>query len=325
MGPSKKNADSALRYPLSTLLGSRGHIGVLRELFNADSPLSHAALLERTDLSRQGVYDVVNRLTETGAVVFIGSGRQQLVTLRADYPFYGHLGVLFAAERDRFKRLQRALTEIIEGLSIKPESAWIFGPAAAGTDSYGEAVQVALLGSLDTIDKLTDEFRANLSARNLEETVDVTVESRGITKADLLTRPYLTEGAIIHIWGLHPLAEKAPSDGTSSQWKSHREIDQKQLNDSKAWSELLASYPEIIPRTVSYLEHEIPKRTSGEKQVLAEWKQILDKMPLQRLKKLIESDSQRANRLRQSLPFWPVLTEHERAKFVSLRQKEVAV
>lgn len=307
---------------MSTLLGSRGHISVLRELLNAGSPLSHAALLERTDLSRQGVYDVVNRLTETGAVAFIGSGRQQLITLRGDYPFYAHLKELFTAELGRFENLIRELSEIIESQSIKPDSAWIFGPAAAGTDTYGEAVQVALLGSLSAIEELTREFRAKLSDSNLEIMFDVTIESRGITKADLLTKPYLTDAAIIHLWGVYPLTEKTSSDSSRALRSNHKEIDQKQLTDAKAWSELLASYPEIIPRTISYLDREIPKRTTGEKLELSEWKHILEITPMQRLKKLLASDSQRANRLRQSLPFWPVLTEHERSKFMSLSQSE---
>jgi hypothetical protein len=41
-------------------------------------------------------------------------------------------------------------------------------------------------------------------------------------------------------------------------------------------------------------------------------------MPIQRLKKFLTSDTERSVRLRQSLPFWPVLNESERNKWKKL-------
>ncbi|AXI99717.1 hypothetical protein CYPRO_0431 [Cyclonatronum proteinivorum] len=323
MDRSENHIQSALKYPLSSILGSKGHIAVLRELFSAGYPLGHGSLLERTGLSRQGVYDVVKRLAETGIVAYQGSGRQQLIALRSDYPLYMQLKAMFFAEADRFDNLLQALGQIIEGLSVRPDSAWIFGSVAAGTDRYGDALQIALLGRLSSIENVAQEFSVELSKKNTEITFDVSIESRGITKADLMTKPYFTEGTIIHLWGVHPLSDNISSG--SGHPKCHQEIDQTQASDSKIWSELLALYPEIIPRTIRYLEQEIPKHRTGEKLELDEWKRILMTTPFQRLKKLLESDSERAIRLRQSLPFWPVLTEDERAMFMSLKGQKSGV
>ncbi|MDR8389513.1 hypothetical protein NC796_00095 [Aliifodinibius sp. S!AR15-10] len=99
-------------------------------------------------------------------------------------------------------------------------------------------------------------------------------------------------------------------------------MDSQSLIDSKAWSELLKTYPEIIQRTIKYLEDRIPETSSGEKKELQEWKHILESMSLQRLKKFLESDSERSTRLRQSLPFWPALKDSERAKLKKLKSEQ---
>lgn len=49
---------------------------------------------------------------------------------------------------------------------------------------------------------------------------------------------------------------------------------------------------------------------------------LVKSMSFQRLKKFLESDSERATRLRQSLPFWEILNEQERHEFEKLKIEE---
>jgi hypothetical protein len=107
--------------------------------------------------------------------------------------------------------------------------------------------------------------------------------------------------------------------------RTHEDLDRKALIDSKAWTELLNTYPEIIQRTINYLEGRIPHISSGEKKELQEWKHILESMSFQRLKKFLQSDSERSIRLRQSLPFWPVLKDIERAKLEKIKSEQYQV
>ena len=283
--------------------------------------MSHSELLERTDLSKQGVYDITKRLVESGIVKYTGSGRQQLVELRKKYPLYRDLVNLFNMETQRYKELKDTLRSIVRTLREQPESAWIFGRTAQVEDDYGDPVQIALLGKLKTIDSLTSEFREKLIQDEVESTYDVTIDIRGVILADLETKPSLTENGIIHLWGIDPKEYLNHKREESDTVKSHKDLDEKSQEESKIWTELLKSNPEIIPRTISSLDKQIEETSTGEKMELLEWKNLLENSSFQRLKKFMESDSERAVRLRQSLPFWQRLTENEKNKFERLKKE----
>jgi len=318
-----RNQHSALKYPLTTILGSKGDVIVLRVLIRSNHPVSHSELLERTDLSRQGVYDITKRLVETGVVTYTGSGKQQLVMAREDYPLYMELEKLFNRENQRYKDLVETLRSELRNLENQPESAWIFGKAARGEDEYGDPVQIALLGKLNTIDPLTNKFREKLIRKKVESNFDVTIDIRGTTIADLETRPSLTNEGVIHLWGIDPQDYLNPQKGSSNSVKSHKDLDERSQSESKFWSELLKSNPEIIPRAISFLNKQIENTSTGEKMELLEWKNLLENSSYQRLKKFMESDSERADRLRQSLPFWNVLNENEREKIKNNLKKNL--
>ncbi|TVQ10947.1 MAG: ArsR family transcriptional regulator [Balneolaceae bacterium] len=309
---------SSLRYPLNTILGSKGHILIIRELLETGQPMNHSELIDRTNLSRQGVYDVVERLVENGLVTYSGSGRRQLVEVRKNHPLHEVLIQLFKSEKGRFESLTETLRTEINALEHKPESAWIFGKAAQGVDEYGDPLQIALLGKLKSIDSVTNRFRERLIRNKLEPAFDVTIDLRGITVADLEARPSLTKQGMIHLWGVDPVIFLNHQNDQSPAVTSHKDHDEKTLKESKAWTELLKTHPEIIPRTVTWLNRQIEATGSGEKMEWLEWKNLLENCSYQRLKKFMESDSERSVRLRQSLPFWMVLAENERTKFEQL-------
>ncbi|MDZ7681919.1 MAG: hypothetical protein U5J63_09485 [Fodinibius sp.] len=141
--------------------------------------------------------------------------------------------------------------------------------------------------------------------------------------ADIESKSAIASENIILLWenGFHYHHLETSKNYTDDK-QTHKNLDNQSLIDSKAWTELLKRYPEIIQRTISYLEDRIPQISSGEKKELQEWKHILGSMSLQRLKKFLESDSERSSRLRQSLPFWPVLKDSERAKLEQLKSEQ---
>jgi len=68
------------------------------------------------------------------------------------------------------------------------------------------------------------------------------------------------------------------------------------------------------------LKIEFPTSIPAQKK-LQEWKHILKSMSFQRLKKFLESDSERSARLRQSLLFWPVLNDSEGTELDKIKLK----
>jgi hypothetical protein len=312
---------SALRYPLTTALGSKGHVIVLRELVRIGHPASHSELLERTSLSRQGVYDITKRLVESGVVKYTEFGRQQLVTLREDYPLYSVIKELFRAETNRYENFLGELHSVIRTLDKLPESAWIFGNTAETDDVYGDPVQIALLGNFRTIDSIVNDFRTKLIELRAESRYDVTLDVRGITLADLESKPYLLESDVILIWGISPNDFIKEGNNPTPKARIHSDLDEISYNDSRVWTTLLGLYPDIIPRAISYLDKQIENCTSGERLEYMEWKNLLESSSFQRLKKFMESKSERAVRLRQSMPFWSVLTDFEQKKFKQLQME----
>lgn len=316
--------NSALKTPLNEILGSKGHVMVLRTLVDANSSLSHSELLDRTDLSRQGVYDVVGRLVETGILTYSGSGKQQQVRLRQEHPLSGVIIELFKSESNYFRSLIKKLHEAIRTLHEKPKSAWIFGKVAQGIDNYGDSIQIVVLGDVKSVDQTTESLRRHLYQTEIESKFDVTIDIRGITLADLESRPALIEDNIILLWGISPGSYLGNSNKSSRNRITHQEVDARSLTNAKAWTKLLKKYPEIIPRTAEYLANRIPTISSGEKKELEEWEHILRSMSYQRLKKFLESDSERSVRLRQSLPFWDILNSNEREELIKYQQKQIS-
>lgn len=311
---------SSLRYPLNAILGSKGHVMVIRELIHAGEPVGHSELIDRTALSRQGVYDIIGRMAENGTIAYSGSGQRQLIELRKDHPLYGELVTLYRAESKQFDNLISTLRSEIRNLEPQPDSAWIFGKAARGEDDYGDPLHIALLGKLKTIDSITRTFREQLIRRNIEPAYDVTIDLRGITLADLEARPSLFEQGTILLWGADPASLLGNQSDQSARNISHKELDETARIESKLWAELLKRHPEIIPRTVTWLNRQLEHSGTGQRMEWLEWKNILEKSSYQRLRKFLESESERSVRLRQSLPFWMVLTEHEREKFHQLKK-----
>lgn len=314
--------NSALRNPLNEILGYQANVRLLRCLVETGVPLSHSELAERTGLSLPGIHKVVPRMTKTGIIQFTGSGKQQQIAIRKEHPLMDIIQELFKAEKEYFNSLIKSLKETIEDLELKPKSAWIFGKVAQGSEEYGDPIRIALLGNLKTIDDITDQYRDLLIESSIEKRFDVTIDIKGLTLADIETKSEINANKIILLWGPDPQHYLVGSKDERVGKRSHQDLDKQSLIDSKAWTELLSIHPEIIQRTIRYLEERIPQVSTGEKNELREWKHILESMSFQRLKKFLESDSERSTRLRQSLPFWPVLKESERKKLEKIKSEQ---
>lgn len=314
---SRTRTHSALKSPLNDILGSKGNIDVLRLLVNRTAPSNHSDLICSSNLSRQGVYDAVQRLIETGVVEYTGSGNKQLLKLREDHPLYNEISNLFKAERQRYEKLLKHLKTKLNQLQNKPDAAWIFGDVAKELDEYGDPIEIAILSNLKTVDDITERLKQHIRQVDLEKSYDVIIDLVPITLADLETRPALFENGIILLWGIHPkeLFENKRNSDTEPSPLTHQELDNKSRLAASSWVELLRRHPDIITRTLEYLEEQIQETPSGVKREWQEWEHLLRTMSHQQLKKFLESNSQRAVRLRQSLPFWPVLTPQEHKEF----------
>lgn len=310
--------DSYLRNPLDQILGYPGNIQLLRTLIDRGRSLSTTEISERTGLSVPGVHKVISRLLETGVVQREGGGRTSKIFIRKEHPLNPILTEIFQTEKNNSTNLFKKLKQCVDELEVKPKSVWIYGKVAKGTDDYGDPLQIAIYGHAKNIDELTEKYKDRVIKDAVERKYDVTIEVRGITSGEV---DLIKEPDKIMIWGFDPSQLYSEQNESKKSSISHQELDARSLNDAGLWVDFFKKHPEVIERTKTNLKEKIQSEQSSVKKELQEWHRLLESMSFQRLKKFMQSDSERSTRLRQSLPFWPVLTEAERKDFKSMAEE----
>lgn len=317
MRPTSK-PDSYVRNPLDQILGYPANIQLLRILIETGRGMNTGEIAGRTGLSVPGVHKVISRLIKTGVIQQEGNGRTQMAGIRKDHPLTPVLTELFQAEKNNVENLLKKLKKAADEMELKPTSVWIYGKVAKGTDDYGDPLQIAIYGQAKTIDDLTEHFKERLIKDRVERNFDVTIEVRGVTPADM---DLIMEPDKIMIWGYDPSLIHNEQGERKEGLNSHRDLDIRSLDDADLWIDFIKTHPEVIERTKTYLKEKVRSEKSGIRNELQEWYRLLESMSFQRLKKFMQSDSERSTRLRQSLPFWPVLTEAERNEFKTMAEK----
>jgi DNA-binding transcriptional ArsR family regulator len=194
--------ESFLRQPLSTLLSTPGSVRVLRELLQADGPLSVSALATATALSTQGVRNTLVLLRLGGVVEQLGEGRSRLYRADVGHPLYVPLGSLFHAEAERYETIMDALRAAFGSLVPSPLGAWIYGNVARGEDAPDEDLEVALVAPDEDVETPVSRLREVLGP--IQDVQRVWISVIGLSPSDVrrlssgdrwwekATRPHVT-------------------------------------------------------------------------------------------------------------------------------------
>ena len=298
----------ALRAPLDEILGARANVQVLRILTRADAPMGRAEAARRAGVTPQGGRKALDRLFEVGMVQYVGSGKTKQVQLREQHPLASSLTDLFDAERQRHESLLQAIKSAADRVTPPPQAVWIQGPVAAGTDEYGDPLILGVLAAADEVDELSEELRNKLV--ELERRYDATIEVRPHTRADLVAlQP--DDIATIPVFGPGPAAFVANGESQRDPaLENHEDHDQRALSRARRLADLLVANPGLRSRALGWLNEQLDQEEGNRE--LREWKRLLESSSIPRLRRLLTAETDRAVRLRQSLPFWPVLNDDER-------------
>lgn len=142
MQPS--SVQSFVRYPLTQLLSSGGHVRVLRALLSHGGAQSAAQLASDCVMTARGVRNTLDALVAQGAVTAMGPAGNRLFAPALDQPLVQALVQLFEAERQHWQWLQE---ELRKGLAAEKQirSAWLYGSVARGTDEPRSDMDLALV------------------------------------------------------------------------------------------------------------------------------------------------------------------------------------
>lgn len=112
---------------------------------------------------------------------------------------------------------------------------------------------------------MVDKFRSRIIEKQIEQSVDATLDIRGVTLADLETKPYLTEREPITIYGVAPSTLLESYYGRSTSEFNHDYVDASSKKQAENWVELIQHHPSTMERAIEYLETKISNLSDGEK------------------------------------------------------------
>ncbi len=317
MQPTVLN-QSSLRCPLNEVFGSKGQVRILRVLTAESSgslPPSEAAA--RAGMTESGARKVLQRLTGTGLVVATGNGKGTRFSFSREGALAREVAHLFKVERDRGTALTRSLRRTIRSLSDPPQIAWVKDFLAGWPDRHEVGVfhedgcSSVLLKELEQGLKLVEaEFEIALEVRDFS--------GEGMASVDWSKAMVLR--------GTHPGAEKpGTTEGESAEnpLSGNGKLNPKSPEFSGALAALLAENLSVLRRARENVQGKLRSGANGNGPELWEWQKILDTFSLPKLLHFLESDSPRAERLRECSPFPAVLSEEERTRLEELAQRVV--
>jgi DNA-binding Lrp family transcriptional regulator len=288
---------SPLVYPLDSVLGSEANVRVLRLLIYVfNGALSVPMVAKLTALTPEGARKALERLEAAGVVRRSGSGRAQTYS-PTESSLVGTLFTLFEKEEQRYDEFVATLKDAVSGVS-EVRSSWIRRLPV----QLGGSIDLVVVVSASALPWIADELRSRVTG--LERDYDLIVEISAYTAADAPEAE--AESFVVSL---------AQPEGSGSQRPGlhvHAGADQRSLAVAGAVAELMGSDPTLISRARQHVKRLLQDGQGMASADVAEWGQILDVYSPERVRQLLTSTSSRAARLRQSSPFFAVLTVEQR-------------
>lgn len=305
MRPPAEKQDP-LRTPLNQAFGAEGNIRVLRVLAFAQEPIGRTTVARRAELNASGVRRTLDRLSELGLVEAIGSGRNQSVRLRDRHPLASAIRSLFKAEHRAFQRFVAAIRKAFDRDEFPARAVWIENPEARTPGT----VHIGVLSEPEGVDEARNTVQDHLE--EVEQDLATHFVVHAYTDADRFAigdeeAERLRGLTLLYGWLPHEWRESA-----GGPVRSHRHLDERARRLAAEISKRLPNDPSLIGRSKSWIDDRLKVAGRREAPVLKEWRRILDDLSLQQVQALLREESERADRLRQSLPFAEVLTPAER-------------
>lgn len=302
---------SHLLKPLDEILGTPANVRLLRVLALRRTSLTAGELAKSAALGRTSIYPALRQLERAGVVEFIGAGSQRLVQLRDRHPLSRILRNLFRTEDRRFEALTVALRELFSDLPHRPMSAWV--DETADDAQGGDTLRLHVVARPEELQNIVDYLNAHLT--DVERKYDVHIAVHGLTRSELDTlRSLGTLSTVVLIAGVPPVAltARSRSAASDSTFVSHDVHDARSRKLALAIAAKIKRDPGLIAIAEDYIKRRAQQASPRERRELTEWIRILSTMSPARLQRFLADDSERAVRLRQTLPALNLLSPAER-------------
>lgn len=296
-----------LRYPLNELFGTRAHVRLLRVMANeVDGPLAVSDAAKRAGLTVPGAQKAFNKLLRAGFISRVGGGRKHQYQIKFSDRLMQVALTLFQAEKDQYEQLISTVKIEIKNIKPHPYAAWI----NEFPKGVGEPLTLGLLHETRHLTNCVRHLRARLNL--VENDFDLTIEIEGYTKADILDHTF---DDVTVLYGVLPSTNSSIQQHASPM--THTEKNRWLEAISRKLAKAIEQDSSLLLRAKAHIDRFLKEDPGTATQDLTEWRDILDSYSLQRLSRFFTSSSERANRLRQSNPFFAILNADERARLAN--------
>jgi hypothetical protein len=257
------------------------------------------------------------RLEDLGVIEAVGRGAYNRQYRRAvNFPLGNQLAALFTQERSHADTI---VTEIRRAVQLAgARAAWIEGPVATGNDSPDDSIEVGVLADSAQVETVRNAIWSKLI--DVERLRDVAIQLTVKSLADLQTA---TPSEIERLAHVQILSGPSPADivhagapgldpPAPSRTRSHSDHDEQALALARVIANRIRRDPSIVEDAKRFIARRLAAASAGEQLELREWDALLTNKSPARLSRFLTEKSERAIRLRQSLPFLDVLTPEER-------------
>jgi hypothetical protein len=293
----------------------------MRTLSLSTVSLTSGELAKRAQLGRTSIYPALHALERAGILEFVGAGAQSQVQIREQHPLARPLRQLFRAEARRFEKFIAALRELLADVPFRPMSAWTYLSEQATQST--NTLSLYFVARPEEVERLTDVLNSRLA--KVEHAYDIHLAVNGLTRSELKTlhdAPTDVISEAILLAGVPPIALLAQSGPPSGTFGSHDEHDKRSRRLALAIATKIKRDPGLVALARQRIERRVAKASPGERRELIEWIRVLSTMSPARLRRLLLEDSERAIRLRQSLPSLNLLSHRERDAVIRSQTEE---
>jgi predicted transcriptional regulator len=303
-----------LRYPLNEILGTRAQVRLLRVMATeVEGPLTVVDIAERSGLTVPGAQKALDKLFRSGFVSRVGGGRKHQYEIRRSDQLMQMIISLFQEEKSRYEQLFVALRKKIDRLSPPPKAVWI----QAVPRVIDEPLRLGMFHESLYLNQCISQLRAELS--RIEKDFDLTIELEGYTKADIADTEL--DGVDV-IYGILPKTSNEDAQKQAKKALTHGEKNRQLEILSQSLANAIEKDPSLIKRAKDHIDRLLQEDQGMATEDIMEWRNILDSYSDQRLARFLTSSSERANRLRQSNPFFAVLNAAERARMTEALENQ---
>ncbi|RWM40230.1 MAG: hypothetical protein EOR75_10200 [Mesorhizobium sp.] len=157
---ARSERESAIRRPLTAMLGVDSNLRVLRTLVEHGGLLAASEIVRRSRLSRESVRLGLLALESLGIVAASGSGHSRLYRFDDNHYLAPALAALFKAESNRFTAI---LDAVRQSAAQRPVfSLFVYGSAARGDDGPDSDLDIGLVARADDLAETVEGLREAL-------------------------------------------------------------------------------------------------------------------------------------------------------------------